>query len=164
MSFQNHLLQEHWSWTWSWILRLKMLNSCPQFLMWYSLCKIRSRKETFTASDPSRMERRKPDAILHSTLWSFRIIYVLGVLLIQKFYTKCPWNGETLLGVRNSKHHSSTRTSNSTLILNLHLKFHFFCWKYVSWAFHIYFRNVQSHQGSENMSLRKLLPTTPFVI
>ena len=61
-----------------------------------SLCKICSRNETFIASDPSRMERRKPGAISQSTLWFFRIIYVLGVLLLQKFCTKCPWNGATL--------------------------------------------------------------------
>ena len=66
-------------------------NCCPQPPLWFSLCKICSRNETLIASDPSRMMRRKPCAILQSTLWSFRIIYVLGVLLLQKFCTKCPW-------------------------------------------------------------------------
>ena len=75
-----------------------------------------------------------------------------GGIALTKILHKVPVTyGETLLEVHNSKHHSSTRTWFTPFTSNSHLKFHIFPWKYMSWAFHIYRRNVKSHQGSKIM-------------
>ena len=75
-----------------------------------------------------------------------------GGIALTKILHKVPVTyGETLLEVHNSKHHSSTWTWFTPFTSNSHLKFHIFPWKYMSWAFHIYRRNVKSHQGSKIM-------------